>query len=112
MGLLGGQAWDEEFAATVELRARAPGRALMYLVDTSVILEARQGSPAAMTWLRSVDPAGIHLSVLTLGEILRGIALRQKSEPDEAGRLGEWLRKLPSDHADRILPVTDVIAAE
>jgi len=84
----------------------------MYLVDTSVILEARQESPAAMTWLRSVVPAGVHLSVLTVVEILRGIALRQKSEPDEAGRLGEWLRKLPSDHADRILPVTDAIAAE
>ena len=26
LGLLGGQAWDEEFAATVELRARAPGQ--------------------------------------------------------------------------------------
>lgn len=84
----------------------------MYLVDTNVVSEARRGSPQALAWLRSVDPAGIHLSALTLGEIMRGIALKQKSDPKTAGHLAEWLRKLRHDHTNRILPVTDQIAVE
>jgi predicted nucleic acid-binding protein len=84
----------------------------MYLVDTNVVSEARRGSRPAVAWLRSVDPAGVHLSTLTLGEIMRGIALKQKSDPKAAGRLAEWLRKIRHDHADRILPVTDPISVE
>ncbi|MCP4561877.1 MAG: type II toxin-antitoxin system VapC family toxin [Bosea sp.] len=84
----------------------------MYLVDTNVVSEARRGSPQALAWLRSVDPGGVHLSALTLGEIMRGIALKQRSDPKAAGHLAEWLRKLRHDHADRILPVTDQISVE
>lgn len=84
----------------------------MYLVDTNVVSEARRGSPEAVAWLRSVDPANVHLSTLTLGEIMRGIALKQKTDPKTARHLTEWLRRLRHDHADRILPVTDEIAVE
>lgn len=84
----------------------------MYLLDTNVVSEARRGSKPAVGWMRSVDPAGVHLSTLTLGEIMRGIALKQKSDPKAAGRLAEWLRKIRHDHADRILPVTDPISVE
>ncbi|MEP9380103.1 type II toxin-antitoxin system VapC family toxin [Aquabacter sp. CN5-332] len=84
----------------------------MYLVDTNVVSEARRGTPAAVSWLRAIDPLSVHLSALTLGEIMRGIALKQKSDPKTAGHLAEWLRKLRHDHADRILPVTDQIAVE
>lgn len=84
----------------------------MYLVDTNVVSEARRGSVQPTGWLRSVDPASVHLSTLTLGEIMRGIALKQKSDPKAAGHLTEWLRKLRHDHADRILAVTDQISVE
>lgn len=84
----------------------------MYLVDTNVVSEARRGSAQATGWLRSVDPASVHLSTLTLGEIMRGIALKQKSDPKAASHLAEWLRKLRHDHADRILAVTDQISVE
>lgn len=84
----------------------------MYLVHTNVISEARRGSVAAIAWLRRVDPLSVHLSTLTLGEIMRGIALKQKTDPKAAGHLTEWLRKLRHDHADRILPVTDPISVE
>jgi toxin FitB len=84
----------------------------MYLVDTNVVSEARRGTPQAVAWLRSVDPLGVHLSVITLGEVMRGIALKQKSDPRSAAHLSEWLRKLRHDHGDRILPVTGQIAVE
>jgi toxin FitB len=84
----------------------------MFLVDTNVISEARRGAAPAVAWLRSVDPLSVHLSVLTLGEIMRGIALRQKSDPIAASHLAAWLHKIRLDHARRILPVTDLIAVE
>lgn len=84
----------------------------MYLVDTNVISEARRGSPEATAWLRSVDPATVYLSALTLGEIMRGIVLKQKADPKAAGHLTEWLRRLRHDHASRILPITDQVAVE
>jgi len=84
----------------------------MYLVDTNVVSEARRGTIQAVTWLRSVDPLSVHLSALTFGEIMRGIALKQKSDPRTAAHLAEWLRKLRYDHGNRILPVTDDIAVE
>lgn len=84
----------------------------MYLVDTNIISEARRGTKQAVTWLRSIDPLSVHLSTLTLGEIMRGIALKQRSDPATAAHLAEWLRKLRHDHGDRILPVTDQIAVE
>jgi predicted nucleic acid-binding protein len=84
----------------------------MYLVDTNVVSEARRGSLEAVTWLRSVNPLAVYLSVITLGEIMRGVALRQKSDPQTAAHLAQWLQTLRRDHADRILPVTDVIALE
>lgn len=84
----------------------------MYLIDTNVISEARRGTPQAVSWLRSVDPLRVHISALTLGEIMRGIALKQRSDPRAAAHLMEWLRKLRYDHAERILPVTDEIAVE
>src|SRR5277367_2262212 len=84
----------------------------MYLVDTNVVSEARRGAAEAVGWLRSVDPLAVHLSVITLGEIMRGVALKQKSDPQTASRLAQWLQTLRRDHGDRILPVTDAIAVE
>lgn len=84
----------------------------MYLIDTNIVSEARRGTSQAVSWLRSVDPLSVHLSALTLGEIMRGIALKEKSDPKTAAHLTEWLRKLRHDHSDRILPVTDQIAVE
>jgi predicted nucleic acid-binding protein len=84
----------------------------LYLVDTNVVSEARRGSRQAVDWLRSVRPESVYLSALTLGEIMRGVTLRRKSDPQTASRLTEWLERLRQDHADRILPVTDRIALE
>lgn len=84
----------------------------MYLVDTNVVSEARRGSAEAVAWLRSVNPLAVYLSVITLGEIMRGVALKQRSDPRAASHLARWLQTLRTDHADRILPITDAIALE
>ena len=84
----------------------------MYLIDTNVLSEARRGSPQSLGWMRSVDPDRLHLSVITLGEIMRGIALKERSDPQAAAHLSAWLTRLRHDHAARILPVTDRVAVE
>jgi predicted nucleic acid-binding protein len=84
----------------------------MYLVDTNVVSEARRGSREARIWLRSVDPGSIFLSVITLGEIMRGIALRRRTDARAAASLTLWLEQLRHDHANRILPISDRIALE
>jgi hypothetical protein len=84
----------------------------MYLVDTNVLSEARRGSREARQWLRSVDPTMVYLSVVTLGEIMKGIALKERSDPASASRLFEWLVELQHDHADRIMPISDRVAIE
>jgi toxin FitB len=84
----------------------------MYLVDTNVLSEARRGSAEARAWLRSVDPATVYLSVVTLGEIMKGIALKRRSDPPLAASLSLWLERLRHEHAARILPITDRVALE
>jgi predicted nucleic acid-binding protein len=84
----------------------------MFLVDTNVISEARRGAEPAVRWLRSIDPRAIRLSVVTLAEIARGIALKQARDPNSAAHLSQWLQRLRRNHAGRILPITDEIALE
>jgi toxin FitB len=84
----------------------------MYLVDTNVLSEARRGSNEARIWLRSVDPTTIYLSVITLGEIMKGIALKLRTDRRAAAALTAWLERLRLDHSDRILPISDRIALE
>jgi toxin FitB len=84
----------------------------MYLVDTNVLSEARRGTGAARDWLRSVEPDTIYLSVITLGEIMKGIALKQRSDPATAASLRQWLERLRLAHAERILPIDDRVALE
>ena len=47
-----------------------------YLLDTNVISEFRKPrpDPNVLAWLEQVDPDHVHLSVITLGELQKGIA--------------------------------------
>jgi toxin FitB len=84
----------------------------MYLIDTNVLSEARRGTVQAVSWLRSIDPLKGYLSVMTFGEIKRGIALKERADPRMATILAEWLQWIRQDYGERILPVTDQIAVE
>jgi len=79
----------------------------VYLVDTNVISEARKGSqanPGVQRFWKSVDPAGLYLSVQTVGEIRRGLEnIRQRGDLPQARKLEQWLNRIVQDYADRIL---------
>jgi len=82
----------------------------MYLVDTNVLSEARRDNREAQAWLRSVDAAAVYLSVITLGEIIKGIALKARTDARVAAPLAIWLETLRRDYRDRIVPISDDVA--
>jgi predicted nucleic acid-binding protein len=85
---------------------------MAYLLDTCVISELRKPScnPGLLNWMAGIQPSGTFLSVLTLGEIRRGIELHRRKSPSAAGGLERWLLGLETHYGDRILPVTAAVA--
>lgn len=79
----------------------------MYLVDTNVISEARKGKKAnrgTQEFWHAVDPDAIYLSVQTIGEIRRGVEnIKNRGDTTQAKALEQWLNKLVTEYADRIL---------
>jgi toxin FitB len=88
---------------------------LSFLLDTNVISELRKGDradPGVVAWFGDLADEKIYLSVLTIGEIRRGIESVRRRDPDSALALDSWLARLSEDHRDRILPVDRAIAEE
>jgi predicted nucleic acid-binding protein len=86
-----------------------------FLLDTNVIAELRKGVRAnahVLAWFEALEPDSILLSVLTLGEIRKGIENVRRKDPRTARALERWLRQLVTDHGDRIVPVDRTIAEE
>jgi toxin FitB len=78
-----------------------------YLLDTNVVSETRKKHPdtAVTAFLAAADPAGLFLSVLTLGELRKGVEARRKTDPVAADQLSEWLDTIETEFADRLLCV-------
>jgi predicted nucleic acid-binding protein len=88
---------------------------LSYLLDTNVISELRKGErahPSVAAWFAGLADEEIFLSVLTVGEIRRGIESVRRRDPDSAAALDSWLALLGDAHGDRILAVDRSIAEE
>ena len=83
-----------------------------YLLDTNVISETRKtrADPSVTAFLDAADSAGLFLSVLTLGELRKGVAARRRSDPVAADRLGAWVDGIETMFADRVLPVDATVA--
>lgn len=75
------------------------------LLDTCVIsaVRRRTGNPAALAQLEKIRDRDLFLSVITIGELTKGIALL--SVGNKKKQLGEWLLALERDYSERILPV-------
>jgi len=82
-----------------------------FLLDTNIISELVKAKPEpkVTAWIDATDGNLLYLSVLTLGEIRKGIA----SLPDAARRvsLDAWLdRGLVLRFSSRILPIDQAVA--
>jgi predicted nucleic acid-binding protein len=88
---------------------------LSYLVDTNVISELRKrekADPAVQAWFASVADEEIFLSVLTVGEIRRGIERIRRRDPAAGIALDRWLDRVVDMHRDRLVPVDRLVAEE
>lgn len=86
---------------------------MSYLVDTNVLSEVRKRDRCdanVAAWLSGVESDELFISVLSLGEIRRGIELLRKRDPASARSLDKWLSGLESHYSERILPISTAIA--
>lgn len=83
-----------------------------YLLDTNVVSETRKKKPDAgvMTFLQSIDSSALYLSVLTTGELRKGIAAKRRNDPAAAKSLAAWAQGLEVGFADRILGIDVAVA--
>ena len=80
-----------------------------YLLDTNLLSETRKKKTDAgvISFLESADASSLFVSVLTLGELRKGIAARKLKDPDPnaAKKLAAWVEGLELSFADRILGI-------
>jgi predicted nucleic acid-binding protein len=81
----------------------------MYLVDTNVISEARKKSkanPGVMQFFSRATSTGepVYLSVISVGELRRGIEIiRLRGDAEQAALLEDWLTVVLDQYADNVL---------
>ena len=86
-----------------------------FLLDTNVISELRKGQRAdsnVTSWFAQIADEEVFLSVVTIGEIRRGVESVRRRDPDSAASLDRWLTRVSEAHGERILPVDRAIAEE
>lgn len=81
----------------------------MYLIDTDVISEFRKAEKANVGVQAFFDKAerdetAVYLSVITIGELRKGVdALRHRGDEPQAEQLEKWFKRVTSDYDGSIL---------
>ena len=78
----------------------------MFLVDTDVLsaLAKRRRHPNVETWIARQRTSDLFVSVITIGEIERGITLQRGKDPNYAAALARWLDQTLNLYGNRVLP--------
>ena len=78
----------------------------MYLLDTNVISAVRRPdrAPQVAAWLEGKAESELFISVITLGEIERGIRAQEGRNPVFAADLRAWAERTLRLFGDRLLP--------
>ena len=85
----------------------------MYLLDTNVISELRRRERCdenVAAWYTGIPGDALFLSVLTLGEIRKGIEMLRDRDPEQAQVLESWLRSVRQNYEGRLLSVDATVA--
>jgi len=79
----------------------------MHLIDTDVLsaLRRRERHPGIARWVSEQGATDLYLSVVSIGEIERGIRQQQRKNPPFARALVTWLDRVMSFYGERILSV-------
>ena len=80
---------------------------MSWLLDTCALSEYTKKAPAqkVITWLDEQDETSLFLSVITIGEIEKGILKLRATDLHRSQKLTAWLGKLEQRFAGRILPL-------
>ncbi len=82
-----------------------------YLLDTNVISETIKKEPnyGVINWLKAVDIEYLYLSVITLGEIRKGI--EKIADINKKNKIIQWLEfELPKEFGNRIIAIDKTVA--
>jgi len=88
----------------------------VYLIDTNVISELRKKTRAnrgVISFFQKINDSKqeIYLSVISIGELRRGVELiRHRGDIEQAKLLENWLERLLSDYSEKILGLDTVSA--
>ncbi len=88
----------------------------MYLIDTNIVSETRKRSKAnkgVQAFFKGVieDQAKMFISVVTVGELRRGVELiRLGGDTRQANQLDKWLTALLAEYQEHILDINQDIA--
>jgi predicted nucleic acid-binding protein len=86
----------------------------MFLLDTVVLSELRKPlrrrNPNLVYWIQTVSSQDFFVSVLTIGEIERGIERQRQRNPQFAASLAAWVDLVLRTYEGRILPVDIAVA--
>jgi predicted nucleic acid-binding protein len=88
----------------------------VYLLDTDVLSESRKEAKAnagVRAFFRDAqrENAPLYVSVVTIGEIRRGLELiRRRGETAQADRLERWLQSVTESYGATILPFDEEMA--
>ena len=83
-----------------------------YLLDTNVLSEVTKRRPNAnvAAWFDSVSPTDLHIGVITLGEIRKGIELKRRVSAERAAFFEAWLANLLLQYRSRIVVLDEAVA--
>jgi hypothetical protein len=78
-----------------------------YLLDTCVLSETRKkrADEGVMAFLDAAEPSQLFISVLTVGEIHKGIAKKRLTEVTAADEIADWAGVIEREFADHIIGV-------
>lgn len=86
---------------------------MRYLVDTNVVSELRKGRrchSGVAAFFGQAPADSLFLSVLSLGELRKGIEQIRGRDPEQAQSLDAWVHDLQRFYASRILPIDGEVA--
>ncbi len=87
----------------------------MFLLDTNVISELRQGksnqSAEVRNWAAQHRASTLYLSAINILELEKGILLLERRTPPQGAALRVWLSGVRAAFAGRILPFTEQAAS-
>ena len=80
---------------------------MTFLLDTDVLsaLRRRERNPSVARWLEAQRTTDLYLSVVTVGEIERGIVRQRKRDQSFSEELARWLDRVLAWYGGRVLGI-------